>query len=609
MGVFSYGMKYWKKHVPCAALCQFMGFIAIALDLVLPLLGALFVDFILTDKGVGSDGGVFSFLTDGRFGEPQTWRLFFSITIVFAACVVLREIIIYTRNVLFQYNGLCFENEMRDYTYKKLVELDSGTVAAYNTGELLTTMNSDIITFKEMLSRVLQNLGDSFFVLALSFTILAFNSLWMLIIPAVVGPILIFVLVRYTRAARRVSRNIRSNNARMNLTVQENINAVRLIRSFANEDVEERKFDAVNTGLRDSYYEQVDVSAKFGLAFNTIRHVAYVSTVAIGAVLVLNGAFLVGIMTACVTYVSKIMDHLTQVSNNLYQLQYGLVSGGRIMEFLERKTRIPEPERPQKVSGRPEIELKNVSVTAEGKPLLKHIDLKIPFGKKIGFMGGTGSGKSVLLKSLVRIYDATEGQILINGKDVREYELDDLRNVFAYVFQDVFLFSNTIDANIAFYAPNVDKEEVMRVAELAQAGGFIRSLPQGYETIVGEKGLGLSGGQKQRISIARALLKNAPVLVLDDASSALDVITERKLMRAIKDNYPDRTILIAAHRVSSLADCDEILYMQDGEIIERGTFEELIAQNGRFAEIYRMQAEEGVVDDLHAAFEAGEESA
>ena len=248
-------------------------------------------------------------------------------------------------------------------------------------------------------------------------------------------------------------------------------------------------------------------------------------------------------------------------------------------------------------------------MTAEGKPLLKHIDLKIPFGKKIGFMGGTGSGKSVLLKSLVRIYDATEGQILINGKDVREYELDDLRNVFAYVFQDVFLFSNTIDANIAFYAPNVDKEEVMRVAELAQAGGFIRSLPQGYETIVGEKGLGLSGGQKQRISIARALLKNAPVLVLDDASSALDVITERKLMRAIKDNYPDRTILIAAHRVSSLADCDEILYMQDGEIIERGTFEELIAQNGRFAEIYRMQAEEGVVDDLHAAFEAGEGSA
>lgn len=610
MGVFSYGMRYWKKHVPCAVFCQILGFIAIALDLLLPLLSALFVDYILTDSGAGSgEGNIFSFLADGRFGQPQTWRLFFSITAVFAVFVLLREVVIYTRNVLFQYNGLLFENEMRDCTYKKLVELDSGTVAAYNTGELLTTLNSDIITFKEMLSRVLQNLGDSFFVLVLSCTILALNSAWMLLIPAVIAPVLLTVLVRYAKAAKRVSSNIRTNSARLNLTVQENINAVRLVRSFANEDIEESKFDAVNEDLKKAYYDQADTSSKFNLAFNVIRQIAYIATIAIGAVLVLRGVFLVGIMTACITYVLKIMDHLTQISNNVYQLQYGLVSGGRIMEFLEKKTRIPEAAVPQKVGRRPEIELKNVSITADGKQLLKHVDLKIPFGKKIGFMGGTGSGKSVLLKSLVRIYDATEGQICIDGKDVRDYDLEDLRDVFAYVFQDVFLFSNTVDANIAFYAPDAAKEEVMRVAELAQAGGFIRSLPQGYETIVGEKGLGLSGGQKQRISIARALLKNAPVLVLDDASSALDVITERRLMRSIKENYPERTILIAAHRVSSLADCDEILYMQDGEIVERGTFEELAAGGGRFAEIYRMQAEEGVVDDLAALGEAGEASA
>ena len=499
---------------------------------------------------------------------------------------------------------MLFENEMRDYTYKKLVELDSSTVAAYNTGELLTTLNSDIITFKEMLSRTLQNLGDSFFVLVLSCVILVLNSAWMLLIPAIIAPVLIVVLARYTRAARRISANIRTNNARLNLTVQENINAVRLVRSFANEELEESKFDSVNADLKKAYFEQVDVSAKFNMAFNIIRQLTYVATVAIGALLVLKGVFLIGIMTACITYVLKIMDHLTQVSNNMYQLQYGLVSGGRIRDFLEKQTRIPEPVRPEKIGRRPEIEFCDVSITAEGKPLLKHVNLKIPFGKKIGFMGGTGSGKSVLLKSLVRIYDATEGSIRIDGKDVRAYELEELRDDFAYVFQDVFLFSNTVDANIAFYAPDVAKEEVMRVAELAQAGRFIRSLPKGYETIVGEKGLGLSGGQKQRISIARALLKNAPVLVLDDASSALDVITERKLMHSIKENYPDRTLLIAAHRVSSLADCDEILYLQDGEIIERGTFEELIAKNGRFAEIWRMQAEEGVVDDLSAIQEA-----
>ncbi len=600
MGAFSYGMKTWKKHVPCAVFCQILGFFAIALDLLLPLLSALFVDYILTTEGVGTDGGVFGFLVGGKFGAAQTWKLFFSITIVFAVFVAVREVVIYFRNVLFQKNGLDYENELRDLTYKKLVELDSGTVATYNTGELLTTLTSDIITYKEMFSRTLQNLGDSFFVLALSCVILALNSAWMLLIPVIIAPVLLVVLFKYTKAARRVSQNIRKNNARLNLTVQENINAVRLVRSFANEEFEENKFDGVNASLRQAYFDQVDTSAKYNLAFNVIRQTAYVATIAIGALLVLNGVFLVGIMTACITYVLKIMDHLTQVSNNVYQLQYGLVSGGRIMEFLERKTRIPEPVHPQKVGCRPEIELKNVSITAEGKPLLKNVSLRIPFGKKFGFMGGTGSGKSVLLKSLVRICDVTQGQILIDGKDVRDYDLEDLRNVFAYVFQDVFLFSNTIDANIAFYAPDVAKEEVMRVAELAQAGRFIRSLPQGYDTIVGEKGLGLSGGQKQRISIARALLKNAPVLVLDDASSALDVITERKLMRTIKDNFPDKTILIAAHRVSSLADCDEICYMQDGEIIEHGTFEELIAKDGRFAEIYKMQAEEGVVDDLAA---------
>ena len=206
----------------------------------------------------------------------------------------------------------------------------------------------------------------------------------------------------------------------------------------------------------------------------------------------------------------------------------------------------------------------------------------------------------MLLKSLVRIYEPTQGRISINGKDIRKYHLDDLRNEFAYVFQDVFLFSNTVDANIAFYSPETGKSNILKVAQLAQADKFIKGLPQGYSTIVGEKGLGLSGGQKQRVSIARALLKDAPVLVLDDASSALDVLTERKVMSGIKEKSPDKTVIIAAHRVTSVADCDEILYLQDGEIIERGTFEEMMALNGRFAAIYKMQTTEGDIDNLVA---------
>ena len=605
MNAFNYGMRYWKKHVPCAVFCQIIAYIAFIIDLILPLLSALFVDYILNFKpGADTDAGIFSFLVGGRFGEPETWRLFFSITVVFAVLEVVREALIYFRNVLFQKNGLKFENELRDITYKKLVDLDSSTVSSYNTGELLTTLSSDIITAKEMYCRILLLLADSFFVIALTCVILATYSAWMLLLPAAIAPILVFALVCYSRAARRVSTAIRDCNANMNLTVQENIDAVRLIRSFANEDLEEHKFDSVNNNLKKAYLDQVDVSAKYGMIFNIIRQVAYIATIAIGTIMVFNDVFKVGIMTACVTFVLRIMDHLTQISNSIYQLQYGIVSMSRIMDFLEKQTKIPQAPHAEKIRNKPDIEMKNVSVTEDGKPLLKHINLSIPSGKKIGIMGGTGSGKSVLLKSLVRIYDVTEGSIEINGKDIRDYELDDLRNEFAYVFQDVFLFSDTIDANIAFYAPDIDREVILRAAEQAQASRFIKGLPQGFRTIVGERGLGLSGGQKQRISIARALLKNAPILVLDDASSALDVITERKLMASIKENYPDHTILIAAHRVSSIADCDEILYMQDGEIVERGTYDELIKKNGTFAEICRMQLAEDDDDSMTAIEDA-----
>ena len=607
MNAFSYGMRYWKKRVPCAVFCQLIGYVGLTIDLFLPLLSAMFVDYILdynpADQ-LASGAGIFSFLINGRFGEPKTWQLFFSITAVFAVLEIIREALIYLRNVLFQQNGIWMENELRDITYKKLVDLDSSTVSSYNAGELLTTLSADIITAKEMYCRILLMMGDSFFVIAVTCVLLATYSSWMLLLPAAIAPILLFALIRYSRAARRVSTNIRNCNADMNLNVQENIDAVRLIRSFANEELEEHKFDRVNGNLKNAYLEQVDVSAKYGLIFNVIRQIAYIATIAIGTLMVFIGQFKVGVMTACVTYVLRIMDFLTQINNCVYQMQYGIVSMGRIMDFLEKKTKIPQAENADKIRSKPNIEVKNISVTEDGKPLFKHINLSIPCGKKIGIMGGTGSGKSVLLKSLVRIYDVTEGSIEINGKDIREYDLDDLRNEFAYVFQDVFLFSDTIDANIAFYAPDIAREVIHRVAEQAQASRFIKGLPQGFRTIVGERGLGLSGGQKQRVSIARALLKNAPVLVLDDASSALDVITERKLMASIKENYPDHTILIAAHRVSSISDCDEILYMQDGEIIERGTYDELIQRNGTFAEICRMQMAENDDESLTAIEDA-----
>ena len=221
-------------------------------------------------------------------------------------------------------------------------------------------------------------------------------------------------------------------------------------------------------------------------------------------------------------------------------------------------------------------------------------------------MGGTGSGKSTLLEALIRIHDVSEGEILLNGRNIKEYSLKSLRSQFAYVYQDVFLFSNTIDSNISYADPEAEEEAVIRAAEHAQAHDFITKLEEGYDTIVGERGLGISGGQKQRVSIARALVKDAPVLVLDDSTSALDVDTEKRLLEAINQHYSDKTLLISAHRMSSVVDCDEILYLLDGRIAERGTFEELMEQNGHFASVYNIQeAQKKSVIDFDQLAEGG----
>ena len=240
----------------------------------------------------------------------------------------------------------------------------------------------------------------------------------------------------------------------------------------------------------------------------------------------------------------------------------------------------------------PDIEMKDVSLEMDGQEILKHINISIPYGKKLGIVGETGSGKSVLLKALVRVSDITSGQITISGHDIKEFSLDNLRKMYSYLFQEVFLFSNTIESNIAFSRADIDERMVTRAATDAEAARFIDALPERYKTIVGERGLGISGGQKQRISIARAFLKNAPVFVLDDSTSALDVNTEHVVLKNIYEHFAEKTLIITAHRFSSVVDCDEILYMKDGVIAERGTFRELMELGGSFAHIYRVQQEQ-----------------
>ena len=602
----SFGARYWRKYWPLTLLSYVSSLIAIVSDLCLPLLTAAMLDYAVCydPAHFKAPSGLFAFLFTGKYGDFGTLELFFSCAGVFAVILLVRLIFIYVKNVSFQNVGFCMESRWRDETYKKLLDLDGSALSQFNTGELMTVMNRDIVQSKEMYSRSFISFFDSVTVMIVTSLFLSSISPWLLLIPLAVASPLIVTLVRYVKVMRGIFTDMRRAYSDINLTVQENIRGVRLVRAFANEKYEEKKFERDNYAVRDLMFRLDDTAAKYNLFFNSYMQLAYAATIIVCVFLVLDGSLLIGALTAAGAYVMKIMNHITQISQNISNMQRQLVSLGRLRHFLETESGIKEYPEALRVSVRPHIRFENVSLTLGDKQVLKNISLDIPYGKRGGIMGGTGSGKSALLKCLSRVYDVTAGKITIDGKDIRDYSLSALRDEYAYVFQDVFLFSHTVDSNIAFYDPEAPVEDVKEAAETAQAARFIEKLPDGYDTIVGERGLGLSGGQKQRLSVARALMKNAPVLILDDASSALDMVTEKKLLAAVKEKTPERTLLIAAHRVSSVADCDEIVYLQDGEIIERGSVEELAAENGRFAAVYRRQSADGSLDDSSYGKEA-----
>lgn len=576
-----------------AVLAEALSFLGIYAELLLPLLSGILIDFVIRKGEVQEDsGGFFHFLLTGRFGEPRTMQLFFAIAAAFGILMLLRIVLIYIRDLMQEWIGLKLETDLRYMTYEKLMELDSATIAEYNSGELLQILNSDTIMFKELFCHRIPYVGDAVFMLVMTLVLIAGIDISFLIIPLLLMPFLVKSVISFKRRARENFREIRQKSSEMNLTVQENTAAVRIVRSFHNEELEKEKFNRVNTNFLDARMKQILLSSKFDLTFNAIRQIAYISTIVIGAILVMQGRLTVGYILSSSTYVMRFMNNITSVNNHVFNMQQQTIAGVALKRFMEKESKVPEDKDAMLRCDTPDIEMKDVSLEMDGQEILKHINISIPYGKKLGIVGETGSGKSVLLKALVRVSDITSGQIMISGHDIKEFSLDNLRKMYSYVFQEVFLFSNTIESNIAFSRADIDERMVTRAATDAEAARFIDALPERYKTIVGERGLGISGGQKQRISIARAFLKNAPVFVLDDSTSALDVNTEHVVLKNIYEHFAEKTLIITAHRFSSVVDCDEILYMKDGVIAERGTFRELMELGGSFAHIYRVQQEQ-----------------
>lgn len=609
METLKFGYRFFRKSMPIAILAELFSFLGIYAELLLPLLSGMLIDFVIQKGEVTEEsGGMFHFLLSGRFGAVHSMQLFLTIAAVYTIMLFLRIGLIYVRDLMQEWVGLKLETELRYETYGKLMELDSATIADHNSGELLQVLNSDTIMFKELFAHRIPYLGDAIFMLVVTLILISSINISFIIIPLILMPFLVITVLDFKKKARMNFKEIRQKSSDMNLTTQENIAAVRIVRSFTNESLEKEKFHKVNTEFLDARMKQIWLSSGFDLTFNSIKQIAYIGTIIIGAILVMNGYMTVGYILASSTYVMRIMNNITGINNHIFNMQQQTIAGLELKKFMERESIVPDSKEPNLHCDTPSIELKDVSLQIDGQEILKNINLSIPYGKKVGIVGETGSGKSILLKTLVRIRDITGGSITIDGHDIKDFSLENLRNMYSYVFQDVFLFSNTIASNIAYSKPDADERMVTKAATHAQADKFIDALADRYKTIVGERGLGISGGQKQRVSIARAFHKNAPIFVLDDSTSALDVNTERILLKNIYENFAEKTLIITAHRFSSVADCDEILYMQDGEIIERGTFRELMDLGGSFAHVYHVQQEQqaGTIDYNNLKKDGGE---
>ncbi len=597
METLKFGFKFFKKDLFISIIAELLSFIGIFTELLLPLLTGIMIDHVIKDTVVEEDsGGIFHFLLTGRFGSVNSIRVFFSVAGFFMALVAVRIGLIYIRDLIQEKIGLNLETTLRYASYDKLMKLDSDTISEYNSGELLQILNSDTIMFKELFSHRIPYFGDAIFMLIATIVLIATIDISFVIIPLLLTPVLIVTMLVFKKKARENFIRIRANSAALNLTTQENIAGVRIVRSFVNEELEKTKFDKVNMNLRDTNIKQVGLTANIEMTLNIIKQTAYVGTIAIAAYLVMKGHLTVGYILSSSTYVVRLMGNINNINNHIVNMQQQTVSGLSLKRFMEKESKTPDEGCACLHAGTPNIEMKDICLEAEGQKILDNVSISIPYGKKVGIVGETGSGKSVLLKTLLRIKEISSGSITIDGHDIKEYKLENLRDMFACVFQDAFLFSNTIESNIAFSKPYADQKLVKEAAVHAQAENFISKLEDGYQTIIGERGIGISGGQKQRISIARCFLKNAPIFVLDDSTSALDVNTEKILLKEIYDKFSEKTLIITAHRFSSVRDCDEILYMREGRVEERGTFDELMSKNGSFAKVYNIQMSQKETD-------------
>jgi ATP-binding cassette subfamily B protein len=484
--------------------------------------------------------------------------------------------------------ALDVEMDMRQGLYSHLVRLSFGFYDRHQTGQLMSRATVDLQGVRFFLGYGLIFFFQNALTVA-SVTIVLFFFEWRLaLIVLAVTPFLVTLAYRYSHIAHPTLRDVQQKLADVATVAEENIVGVHVVKAFAQEPAEESKFAVRNDALFAQTIRANRQRATYVPLLSFVPLLAQAAVLLLGARMVAHGSLSTGDFIAFNLYLGMLVMPLRSLGMWVGQAQRATASGERIFQVLDEPEEVADrPGAVELPPGDGEIRFEDVSFSyLEGRPVLEGLDLALDAGTTLALIGHTGSGKTTLASLVPRFYDVGSGRVLVDGVDVRDVTLTSLRREIGVIPQDPFLFSTTVRENIAFGRPEMTDAEVERVARLAQAHEFVERLPQGYETVIGERGITLSGGQRQRVAIARALALDPRILILDDATASVDATTEAQIRAGLREVMRGRTTLIIAHRLSTIALADEIVVLDNGRVAARGTHEELLEESAVYREIY-----------------------
>ncbi|GGF89270.1 ABC transporter ATP-binding protein [Paenibacillus abyssi] len=525
--------------------------------------------------------------------EPGQYHLVPTISLIVVGVIILKGTLQFVHGFFGGRLGNRVAYRLRNASYHKLQYLSNQYYDTAKTGDLMSRLTADLEAIRNFVGFGFAQILNMFLMVIFGAAMMLTIHWQLTLLTFVTIPFLAFTAIKFERKIHPAFQEMRLAMSHLTTAVQENITGVRTVKSFAREPHEVGKFAVRSEEYKANQIRAAKIWGNYFPVMELLASLCIVVLLIVGGTFVINGSLSLGSLVAFFSLIWYIVAPMWQLGFHINNYTQSKASGERVLELFNQYVHVKNPEHPivlddSKVKGH--VRFENVTFNyADKGPALREFSLDAPPGKVIGLLGGTGSGKSTVSQLLMRTYNIKSGKIILDGYDIKQIDLSSLRSQIATVFQETFLFSASIRDNIAYGVKEVSMEDIIHACKLAKAHDFIIELPLGYDTVVGERGMGLSGGQKQRIAIARALITNPRVLFLDDATSAVDMETEHEIQAGFKEVMAGRTTFIVAHRISSLKHADEIIVLDHGTVLQRGTHEQLIAMPGHYLDTYNIQ--------------------